>query len=202
MSEPSPEEYGDPQDFTYEESMVNDPATPLPAPDRGSEALDIIASEISDAIAAHDSGEDVNANVRAKRVLDALLPEMNDYWHNGYAEGKRDATLLAPHGEAVAWGVKNAKTGEVTDIHRGPHSDFIGSPHYSLVPLFTHPAPAARVTEAATLALKALDEMRDALRDPKAYLEEHPMQDYGKDWHPLTIAHAALTAALSEATNG
>jgi hypothetical protein len=55
----------------------------------------IVASEIGDAIAAHDAGENVNAVDRAKHVVAALLPEMNDYWHNGYAEGKRDASLLA-----------------------------------------------------------------------------------------------------------
>ncbi len=67
---------------------------PQPSAPSG-EAVAIVASEIGDAIAAHDAGENVNAVDRAKHVVAALLPEMNDYWHNGYAKGKRDASLLA-----------------------------------------------------------------------------------------------------------
>jgi hypothetical protein len=69
----------------------------------------IVASEIGDAIAAHDAGENVNAVDRAKHVVAALLPEMNDYWHNGYAEGKRDASLLAaPPQERVSEELREA----------------------------------------------------------------------------------------------
>src|SRR5574343_1606534 len=52
--------------------------------DLNEQALAMIASEISDAIAAHDSGEQVNATERARHVLSAL-------------------PASPPEGEAVAW---------------------------------------------------------------------------------------------------
>jgi hypothetical protein len=74
------------------------------------------------------------------------------------------------------------------------YSDALGDTHgpLSSIPLFTHPAPAARVTEA----------MKEKAR--RALCEVFAEFDDGS-WEPASVdelLEVVLTAALSEATNG